>query len=89
MNYTLLSSCNYGSDSNCSNRFKMIYAMHEVFLKQSLRIWTSPFFPEYEVTVTLADGCNCLLPEIRILNLSVPSWSNVGALTAYFPEGKM
>jgi hypothetical protein len=33
-------------------------------------------FPEYEVGVTLADGCNCLLPEIRILSLSVPSYSN-------------
>ena len=48
-----------------------------MFLKQSLRTRKSPVFPEYEVCVTLADGCNCLLPEIRILALSVPGWSNV------------
>jgi hypothetical protein len=48
-----------------------------MFLKQSLRIWKSPVFPEYKVSVTLADGCNCLLPEIRILALSVPGWSIV------------
>jgi hypothetical protein len=51
--------------------------MHEMFLKQSLRIWRSPVFPEYEVSVILADGFNCLLPVIRILALSVPGWSKV------------
>jgi hypothetical protein len=51
--------------------------MREMFSKQSLRIWRSPVFPEYEASVTLADGCNCLLPEIRILALSVPGWSNI------------
>jgi hypothetical protein len=44
---------------------------------KGLRIWWSPVFPEYEVSVTLADGYICLLPEIRILALSVPGWSNV------------
>jgi hypothetical protein len=51
--------------------------MREMFLKQSLRIWWFPVFPQYGVNVTLPDGRNCLFPEIRILSFSVPAWSNV------------
>jgi len=73
MNYILLSSCNYGSDSNFSNRFNMTCDM---FSKQLLQIWRSPVFLVYKVSVTLPDGYNCLLPK-TILALSVPGWSNV------------
>jgi hypothetical protein len=55
-----------------ARRFKLIYTMHEKFERRSLRIGRSCMFPEYKANVTLVDGCNCLLPEIRIISLSVP-----------------
>jgi hypothetical protein len=55
-----------------ARRFKMAYAMREKFKRQSLRIGRSCMSLEYEANVTLADGQKCLLPEIRILSLSVP-----------------